>query len=319
MPEDVQKLIDDLTPTDDGLISFDETASQFPSEFQSDGYDIYAVTLLWGNLLNIMPPVTADTLDWSGRLAVNGQGAVNVRCLIDFEPGQDSLLQPNDPSIVTPYAVWISYTASDLDGLCFFVFVRRDVTTDVAPTLDLKTASFSMRWGFDQLDKFAAYYPVANNAGMAILARRIWTNACPGGYLEGKWIKEDNAGNNGRMEGLWLDHAGDPIGILTGNFWTTDNGGRVFRGWVSGLVTDQIIAEFKGTWVYTDPALCLTCGSNQGMFRGEFVYLDREGSGKFKGVFGIDQVSVDMLSLPFVGTWRMNCPYDDKTDNPSGG
>ena len=90
-PADLEKLADELIPAQARSISTGELSLQFPAELMTDGCEMYAVTIVWGQLLNIMPPVTDEIIDWSGRLAIDGQGAVSVRHQIDFEDGEDSV------------------------------------------------------------------------------------------------------------------------------------------------------------------------------------------------------------------------------------
>ena len=93
-PADLEKLVDELVPADARSISTGELSLEFPAELMTDGCEMYAVTIVWGQLLNIMPPVTDKIIDWSGRLTIEGQGVVSVRHLIDFEPGEEAGVAP---------------------------------------------------------------------------------------------------------------------------------------------------------------------------------------------------------------------------------
>jgi hypothetical protein len=148
-----------------------------------------------------------------------------------------------------------------------------------------------------------------------VLARRVWPGACPAGALRGRWIREDNSGAHGRFEGLWLDREGEPVGIYNGRFWTNNDHTREFEGWVSGLVTDQVIAEFKGAWCYYDPRLCPTCGDDHGLFRGKVRFLEDNRVGVLKGYFGDLTNATDLAALPMVGVWKMICPFTDVTSS----
>ncbi|MEW5796991.1 MAG: hypothetical protein AB1772_11605 [Candidatus Zixiibacteriota bacterium] len=281
--------------------------------------DVYAVTFLWGQLTNSVLPGMPVT-DWSGRLWVNGVAVVQPRRTINFEPGQDSIVMEDEPAM----AAWVSETAVDYDGICFLVFLRRDITYIVAPWLTFSTTPIELRFDFHQLVKLDTFLTLPQGNAVAVHARRIWPDRCPGGFLEGRWIKDDNTGASGRIEGLWLNYRGEPEGIITGQFWTNNDGTREYSGWVSGYMLTVIIAEFKGHWWYDDPRMCPLCGSGHGWFRGNFHFAfgDNRGGAMF-GEFGdFNAPDPSSLSMPFMGVWREFCPWTPETpgtNNDIGG
>ena len=72
-----------------------DSRSSVPEPSNED-YDVYAVVFLWGQLANV--PVESNlSTDWSGKLSANAEVLINVRHVIDFEPGQDSLIPVSTP------------------------------------------------------------------------------------------------------------------------------------------------------------------------------------------------------------------------------
>jgi hypothetical protein len=270
--------------------------------------DVYAVTFLWGQLTNSVIPGMPVT-DWSGRLWVNGVAMVQPRRTINFEPGQDSILIEDVPS----EAAWVSETSVDFDGISFMVFLRRDITYIVAPWLTFSTTPIELRFDFGQLIKLDTFLVLPQGNAVAVHARQIWPNRCPGGFLEGRWIKDDNSGATGRLEGLWLNYRSEPEGIITGQFWTNGDGTREYSGWVSGYFLTVIIAEFKGHWWFDDPRMCPLCGAGHGWFRGSFVYANGTNrGGSMVGEFGdFNSPSLTSLEMPFIGLWREFCPWTE--------
>jgi hypothetical protein len=307
VPAEVQKLIDDFAPADDGTPPRSKVTylDPIPSEL-TDNCDLFCVTFLWGDLFS--DSFSPDTTDWSGTLWVNGEAVVHVRYMIDFEPGQDSVLIHNNPS----FAAWLSYTSADFDGLNFLVFLKRDIVYITPPVLTFETAPITLEFDFQQLIKLDAYYQVDNSSGVAVHARKIWPNACQSGSMEGRWIKETNDQSQGYFHGFWKDRWGTPIGYMSGIFWMDDDGMGQFIGSVSGLVTDQVIAEFKGVWFFDDPRLCPICGDDHGFFIGKYTYIEG-GTGRMKGEFGYPP-SPDMTDLPYYGIWHDDCLYDSQND-----
>ena len=134
----------------------------------------------------------------------------------------------------------------------------------------------------------------------------IWTNHCPGGFIDGTWHQDNSNLHEGSFEGLWYERNGEPFGIMTCQYWRNNDGRGEFHGYLSGYITDQIIAEIKGRWYYDDYSLCPMCGSGHGKFHGRFEFMDRDGWGYFGGTFGWG-TSVDALELPLEGYWKMHC------------
>ena len=200
----------------------------------------------------------------------------------------------------------------DFDGISFLVFLKRGVVYITPPILTFETAPITLHFDFSELVKLNALYQLEHGNALAVHARKIWPPRCPGGFIEGRWIREDNTGSHGRFEGVWMNYKGEPEGYLNGAFWTNNDGRREFDGWVSGYYTDHIIAELKGTWWYGDPSLCVTCGQGHGWFHGHFVYANGTNrGGKVAGEFGhFLTPTVDQAALPLRGIWHELCPWE---------
>lgn len=281
-----------------------------------DEYDVYALTIVWGDVYTAAAPSTAMT-DWSGTLSVeNGEGVVDVRAAIDFERGQDSVVAHNSAHFVQ----WVSFTNRDVDGLSFLVFLSRTSPTDVEPIVRFATAPFALDLNRGQLADFAEFFRVGEDKAVAVLSRQIWRNTCPGGFMKGEWVVESNMGDTGHFGGVWLDRNGEPVGIMTAQYWVTDEGARLFAGTISGAMLTVVIGEVKGVWAYDDYRMCPLCGQGHGWFRGRFEMNDASQwpvkTGGFGGVFGDYTLAAELRVLPLRGVWRVDCPNTTEVVTP---
>ncbi|MEE9441641.1 MAG: hypothetical protein V3V99_03135 [candidate division Zixibacteria bacterium] len=314
VPEDVLKIMEQYVPDEENWTENSLDASGNITETLSGDYDIYSVTLLWGNF---MPGTDIDNAldDWSGSLSFNGVGEIKVSFLIDFERGQDELLFDNIPTSES----WVSYTGLDLDGISFLVFFDKSVYYFAAPILTFKTEQITLEFPFEKLAKLDAYYPTSNSGGVGIHSRLVWDNNCQGGLMEGKWIKESFGSGKGRIEALWIDRFGEPFGYFTGMFWTDDSGRGRFFGSVSGYITDHVIAEVKGCWYYDDLRLCPMCGESHGVFMGYYRNIMDGTHGNIAGEFGDMAIDPTILELPLSGIWKQRCRKPSHSFNDSEG
>jgi hypothetical protein len=317
VPADVAGILEANSPVELDVAGSDEVDwATWPSPEWVRNSDVYAVTFVWGSLVNSVTPGVPVT-DWSGTLSVNGVALVHPHRTINFERGQDSLVATDNPSV----AAWVSQTGVDFDGISFLVFLRRDVEYFAAPWLTFDTPPIKLEFPFEKLVKLDAFYDVGQSRAVAVHARKIWPGRCPGGFTEGRWIKADNTGMKGTMEGLWRDFLGRPIGYIRGQFYVNDNGERVFDGYVTGYMLDYIICEFKGTWWYDDARLCPMpiCGTGHGWFRGHYVYSNGTNrGGMMAGEIGDFQAPVaSVMELPFAGIWHDFCPWVAERPNNS--
>jgi len=312
LPAAAAELLDANTVTDLAAIPGDNWpwADNTPYDMARN-CTVYAVTFVWGSFNAATTPPDANVTDWSGSAYVNAAGALHAHRTIDFETGEDYLL-PVETNAPTKVA-WVSKTSLDVDGLCLLMFVRNDVTYAVAPRLTFETGPVVLRYDLAQLADLKEFYVLDGGLAVAVLAHQIWPARCYGGFMEGRWLQQDLTAGSGRLEGLWLNYRGDTVGIMIGNYWTTETGEQLMDGWVSGYITDQIIAYLKGKWWYDDPRLCPMpwCGTGHGWFTGRFTYAD---GSNLKGVFSAEfgtfmNTATDVASLPYRGVWYTNCPW----------
>jgi hypothetical protein len=310
-PDDVRKLIDNYALPVDGESYENELAmlDSLPVDLVGN-CNVYSVTFLWGDIFNTAD-IAPDTVDWSGRLSIyNGEGVVHVRFVIDFEAGQDSVLIHD----CQDFAAWISKTCVDFDGLSFLVFIKWNNINPASvacPSLVFETEPITLRFSLYQLAWLDAFYRVDNIGAVAVRSRLIWQNVCPGGLIEGTWIKDGSFGDSGYFQGLWLDYKGEVIGLLSGKFWRDDNTNFLgkFEGWVSGVITLQIIAELKGYWFYDDYRLCPICGQGHGIFYGKFIDCIDGSVGRVLGEFGDYSLPPNDVEMPMHGIWYYYCPW----------
>lgn len=295
--EDARQLVPEMIENFQGW-----PIDSLPPSLTDTSYDIYAVTLLWGQLA---PVPNTEAIDWSGTLGVNAEAVVHVLAPIDFEAGQDSILLHD----AVHFAAWQSVTQGDLDGVACLVFLKRGIEYFAAPWLSFETSPFTHTWDFGELENLAAWYQVGPNAGLAIYARKLQINQCPSGTFDGTWVKANNTGDSGTFSGLWKDADGEAINTFAGTFWTNNDGSRQFHGWISGLFLTVIEGEMDGRWYYDDPTMCPMCGQGRGIMEGTYRLVNQNAAaGKFVGVFGDYGIAVDQLELDLDGVWREHCP-----------
>lgn len=310
MPEDIRRTLEaheaDGADVDLSVLRMEGFGD--PTSSLWDNYDVYALTVLWGEYPGIPGPTVPGT-DWSGTLSVeNGNGLIDVAAEIDFEHGQDSVIPHNSAH----FAAWVSVTNGDIDGLSFLVFLDRTNDAAITPQVHFSTPLFDLVLDRSQLAHHAAFYVVGNTHAVAVLSRQIWQNTCPGGFLKGNWVQYSNVGDTGYFQALWLDRAGAPVGLMTAVYWTNDDGTRLYQGTISGVITDVVLGEVNGVWCYDDPRMCPLCGIGHGWFRGRFLLYemgdDPEREGSMGGVFGDYALPIESRVLPLQGIWTVDCP-----------
>ena len=302
LPAAVQKAVAPHLFGDDDLIVPLDLANPGLATPGDSGYDIYAVTMLWGDFF---PSGMVEPWDWSGMASVNGEAVLRPVALIDFERGQDSLL----PVDCRCALAWQSIVQQDFDGISFLLLMKRGVVYITPPVLTIDTEPLHVQIIVESLARFAAFYPIGDRGGLAVVSKRLKYPPCPHGLIGGKWIKSDSTDRRGRFEGLWMDGHSQPLGVMTGEFWTEASGERVLKGTVSGVAATVVLFELEGRWFYDDPRMCMMCGSGHGQFFGRFHDL-RDGShGKFGGEFGDLGLPPGERAMPMRGIWRQFCDH----------
>ncbi|MFQ5499583.1 MAG: hypothetical protein ACE5FH_07915 [Candidatus Zixiibacteriota bacterium] len=298
LPDEAMDMLAQLDMNPESLLSF-APASGNPAS-PDTGFDVYAVTYLWGA---INPGGPSNPIDWSGTLSVNGVAIIEPRHAIDFEPGEDSILEDSIPYL----AEWVSITDQDVDGIMFIVRHQRGVVYFTQPLVTFATAPITIELDFSQLENFAGFFPTGPNSGVVVASHRIRPPHCPTGRLAGQWVLDSAFANHGHFEGVWMDHGNQPIGLMNGMFWTDSLGHGRFGGEVSGIDTDEVIAELHGVWYFDDMRLCPICGTGHGMFHGQFLNLADSSHGMLHGTFGDYSLPPSQPNMPLHGFWHQSC------------
>lgn len=323
IPADLQALLTQVVPSEDKIVAeatnmvWDEALS-----YQVNNCDIYSVTMLWGDLFNYSGATLNDTTDWSGTLTASSNGFVRRVYEIDFEDGQDYIVPYSTPNTLG----WVSFTSVDFDGIhCLVYLPRGPVMTAITaiPFITIQTEHYTFRFNSVELARLDYFYQVDNQNAVLIHSRRLWTNTCPGGYLDGTWIKEGGLGNSyGRFEGNWRDHNGELIGLMYGSFWADSlsydanyyHYGR-WSGWVTHPVLAVILVEMEGYWFFDDPRMCPMCGEGHGVFYGTFQdQMGSDRTGKIFGEFGDYSLPPNDVEMPYNGIWQYDCPIVSLTN-----
>lgn len=266
-------------------------------------FDVYAVTIIWGQYHNTEVTDAAAT-DWSGTLSTNAVGEVKLLHTISFDHGEDEMLAP--PNMTT--LAWKSFTSNDFDGITSLVFIKRGIVYIVNPTLKFETKPFTKEFDFHTLEKYTEFFPLDDRHGVVVVAHRLRRVICPSGMVSGEWIREENDMGSGHFSARWLDHHSQLIGIFTGTFWTNDDGQGEFEGYLSHHTLTVVLAHVKGRWIFDDPRLCPMCGSDHGTFAGRIEYLDGTGAvGKIIGEFGDYTLPLMSKVVPMKARWRIDC------------
>ncbi len=305
IPPETETLINKYVPSDEELLQGSILPTNVvPPDLSDTSWDIFAVTFLWGHLFSLGDSSGSISTDWSGSMSINGVSIIAPVKPIHFEDGQDSILERPDNSDVA----WVSSTSGDFDGVTCLIFLKRGIVYFTTPRLTFSTQPITLEFDFRQLEDLKAFYRVDSINGLAVHSRRIWPHHCAEGNLIGKWIKTENAGDSGYFNGQWLDEKGNVSGVFAGSFWVTENGHRVFDGWISHPILDVIIGRIGGTWYYDDPRMCPLCGSGYGRFKGIFKYFNEPRFGSIEGE--IFEHSIGSLDMTLKGQWKQHCSFD---------
>ena len=302
IPANVKALLDIYANDQDAMMPDVSPGPDYVTtpNINDTSYDIYSVTLLWGEFFNA---ASSDTpTDWSGTLSINAEAVIKVLTTIDFEKGEDSIVATDVPS----NAAWVSQTYRDFDGISFLVFLKRGNEYFAEPWLRIETGPFTRHFTFSQLERFAAFYLVDNYNGIGILSHRIKPISCPAGIITGTWTRDENTGASGSVSGLWYDKNSECILSMAGRFWTDNDGSRHIKGTLSGCMLTVVLGEFEGTWLYDDPTLCPLCGEGHGIFKGQYKLYD-DHKGFFAGEFGSYGIPLTERELPLKGFWKELC------------
>ncbi|MBN2227240.1 MAG: hypothetical protein JW763_07725 [candidate division Zixibacteria bacterium] len=275
----------------------------------NDAYGVYALRVVWGSL--VYDPTIAVKTNWTGSLKVD-DGAIVIRKIIRFEPGQDYILERVDRKLVE----WVSYTTVHHDGLLAYVYdppVTDTTAAEIAPnTITFSTAPFSITLNVDDLAALDTIVYLGDDSTNAVALRgcKIEPMACPRGFLDGRW-GVDSTGQ-GIFYGRWMSNNGFLLGHLEGT-------------WGPELIDNIMVPMFYGKYIdITGQFQGLIRGmymphpnfhAHENAFRhaaGEFLgyFYDADGNtrGVLKGRYKLPRANTDNKMGYFAGRWKSYCP-----------
>jgi hypothetical protein len=289
-------LIADLSDGDEPYDDIMAQSTEVTDVESSDNPQIYGLRMIWGNLLE--DEDVTDLTDWSGSLTIS-RGAVVVFRVMSFEDGQDYIVERSDPALLE----WVSQTSCCRDGLFVKFFIPElsaDNPEQLPPdedfTVTYESPQLTISFTLDQIAGLDTLVTVGPGNAISFRGTKFERIACPHGYLEGRWTRDDNG--DGIFYGRWLSRNGLLKGHLRGTWGTDDSGRRVFVGkWIDA--SGAFEGFLRGTWSNR-----MGINSAVGFFRG-FVY-DAECNkiGELGGHYRRGDVSTGGF---FAGLWRIYC------------
>nr|MBN2277848.1 hypothetical protein [candidate division Zixibacteria bacterium] len=282
-----------LSPAVDSIVSDEEVGA-------------YVLRLTWGSL-NYDSTVNQLT-DWTGSLTIS-RGAVIIRKIIRFEPGQDYILPRTEPTLIE----WVSQTSTHYDGILVNIYIppvdtSDTINADTPITVSFETEPFSVTYNITDLASLdTVYYLDDNINAVAVRGHKLEPMGCPRGFLEGRW-GHDSTGT-AIFYGRWLAANGYLAGHVKG-YWGVDADSE----WVNvfyGKYID-VFGHFEGLikGVYI-PNPGQGNGPSKDRFGGKFYghIYDANGSaiGDLRGHYGLPRENSDTGMGFFAGRWKTYC------------
>jgi len=276
---------------------------------ENDAYGVYALRVIWGSLE--YDSTITDVTDWTGSLEVN-DGAVVVRRLIRFEPGQDYILERYDRKLVE----WASFTTVHHDGIFAYIYdppaIETEVVAEVAPnTVTFNTTPFSITLTMEELAALDTIIYLEDSTNAVVLrACKVTPMACPRGFLEGRW-GVDSTGQ-GIFYGRWMSNRGFLLGHLKGKWGPMEFDGLTMNVFYGKYI--DITGNFEGLikGIYT-PHPNTNANGNAfrhagGKFMGYFHDANGNTQGILKGHYKLPRANTDNKLGYFAGRWKTYCP-----------
>ncbi|RKX25623.1 MAG: hypothetical protein DRP45_05475 [Candidatus Zixiibacteriota bacterium] len=314
---------------DDDIVLQPEVVSVMTNP-RSSWFHLRAV---WGQLR--LNPDQTELTDWTGHLSLNSaSGAVVVRRLIRFEPGQDHLVL--SPSHERARVDWVSFTSIHNDGIAVDLIVPPlppilDTTWNVPEEgdstivsidtigyqpieLTFETGPYTCSFTLEELATLDTIVFVDEDSNAVALHAYQWhPNSCPRGVLAGRWGYDQNG--NGVFAGLWRSRAGVVSGYLKGHYGLNEQGEKVFFGkWIDRNGKFQgFLRGFYDLHPHSEVQNSLS--KCIGWFAGKIFNADRNEIGVLGGRCGATQ------SWPggwFQGRWKTYCAALPEIDNGIG-
>jgi len=269
--------------------------------------NLYTVIIRWGQLEGDSTVTTAT--DWSGTASVL-YGHLGVFRLIRFEPVQDYIVRPRESKLEVS---WVSQTTVHYDGLVLIVAdpIDPDDTLPAENTFTFATAPYTETFAVEDLTALDTIITIDGLGNqVSITARKIQSEPCGQGFVEGVWRANNHLSKMGRFFGKWMTEDGALVGHIRGHWGVRGNTGErvlfgqwislagVFKGFIRGTYEPDPDQPGHG---YFDTKIYTRNKTEIGVLTGE--YLDSEDIQR--GGF-------------FQGAWEINCPdtEEDPGDTP---
>jgi hypothetical protein len=263
---------------------------------------VYAFRVIWGSLE--YDSTIIDLTDWTGSLVLSS-GAMLVRKLIRFEPGQDYILPRTSKDSIN----WVSFTTVHNDGIFVYLYVPPSVTADIK-TLTFETGPLTQSFTISELAKLDTIINLDDSVNaVAFRAFKVTPHghACPRGFLEGRWGRDSTG--QGIFMGRWLSQHGLLAGHLRGEWGVVDVNGvelNVFYGKYIDI-GGNFQGLLKGIYVPFPGYITNTCCPPLGRFYG-FIYNANENViGVLKGNYRMPPDDSARKMGYFGGRWKTYC------------
>lgn len=271
----------------------EENVEADSAQESEEGYNIYMVHLLWGNLeLNTPENLLGEELFarfgdkyavWDGSVSLEGSdnGGIMLKRRVLFDQN-DSILPDDDRQSVA----WESSTGPHIDGVLLKVFVPLDADeSEVSLVID--TESYTQEILLADLNEYNEIETInEDGVGIAIAAFKRERDGCEHGFVTGKYFSRPGQHGGHIFRGKSVNAAGELSGHLRGHFGRDDEGDQVFfgkyiddRGHFQGrLFGTYADGAFDGMW-YDKSSL------DVGTINGKYVVGDEVNSGFFQGLW----------------------------------
>lgn len=270
----------------------------------------YMLRILWGSLL--YDSTITDLTDWSGSLTIS-RGAEIVRRTLEFEDGQDYILERTDRTMIE----WVSLTSVSFDGIQVNIYippVETDDTLMIAEepvTLTFATGPFTVSFNIDELPALDTIYYLEDSVNaVSFRGFKVQPMGCPNGFLDGRWGLDSTG--MGVFNGRWIASNGMLAGFVQGEWGQDSAGANYFVGKYID-VNGQFEGLLKGTYRWLPMGAMNGVQDGQlkrhggGRFFGHFYNAELTPIGVLRGRFGLPKENTDDDMGYFFGRWKKFC------------
>lgn len=312
-PELISNMEGDEDYNDDIL-----TSPEVDSLVNNNQAGVYVLRAVWGSLE--YDSTITEITDWTGTLTIS-RGAIVVRKLIRFEPGQDYIIRPRT---ARDTIAWVSATTVHHDGIFFQIYVPPTTITDeqvvvTSPvTVKFETGPFSITFNLDELVALDTIYYLDDSVNaVAFRGFKYHPHPCPKGFLEGHW-GVDSTGQ-GVFRGRWISRNGLLVGHLRGYWGRMDVDGIVMNIFYGKYI--DLSGNFRGLLkgIY-QPHPSAHANPNAfahaaGWFYGHFYDGNGAVQGVLKGHYKMPRNDARGRLGYFAGRWKTYCGDERAVDD----